>query len=117
MTLWGCRTKACRFSLKPLSGARAAQPNCCTSKSAYTNVQLVLNLLIMAFLLPCINAAIVVIKERGAATAAVMLSAVMVYAMALGRSTALSVSLAGDHVQLIRHYFSGRSAYVKRQTG
>ena len=53
-------------------------------KSAYTNVQLVLNLLIMAFLLPCINAAIVVIKERGAATAAVMLSSVMVYAMVLG---------------------------------
>ncbi len=53
-------------------------------KSAYTNVQLVINLLIMTFLLPCINAAIVVIKERGAATAAVMLSSVMLYAMVLG---------------------------------
>jgi len=53
-------------------------------KSTYTNVQLVINLLIMTFLLPCINAAIVVIKERGAATAAVMMSAVMVYSMMLG---------------------------------
>lgn len=53
-------------------------------KSAYTNVQLVINLLIMTFLLPCINSAIVVIKERGASTAAIMLSAVMVYAMMLG---------------------------------
>jgi len=53
-------------------------------KDAYTNTQMVLNLLIMAFLLPCINAAIVVIKERGAATAAAMLSAVMLYAMLLG---------------------------------
>jgi len=53
-------------------------------KSSYTNVQMVLNLLIMAFLLPCINAAIVVIKERGTATAAVMLSSVMLYALLLG---------------------------------
>jgi len=53
-------------------------------KSEYTNVQMVLNLLIMAFLLPCVNAAIVVIKERGAATATVMLSAIMLYAMVLG---------------------------------
>jgi ferrous iron transport protein B len=53
-------------------------------KSAYTNVQLVINLLIMTFLLPCMNATIVVIKERGAVAAAAMLSAVMVYAMLVG---------------------------------
>lgn len=53
-------------------------------KDAYTNVQLVINLLIMSFLLPCINAAIVVVKERGAATAAAMLSSVMLYAVAAG---------------------------------
>ena len=53
-------------------------------KSAYTNVQLVINLLVMAIMLPCINSAIVTIKERGATTAAVMMSAVMLYALVLG---------------------------------
>ncbi len=53
-------------------------------KDAYTNQQLVINLLVMTFLLPCLNSAIVVVKERGAATAAVMLSGVMIYSMALG---------------------------------
>jgi len=53
-------------------------------KSTYTNVQLVTNLLIMTFLMPCINSAIVVIKERGAATAAVIMSAVMLYSIILG---------------------------------
>jgi ferrous iron transport protein B len=53
-------------------------------KGAYTNVQLVINLLIMTFLLPCINAAIVVIKERGAATSAVMLCSVILYSLMLG---------------------------------
>lgn len=53
-------------------------------RDAYTNVQMVINLLIMTFLLPCINAAIVVVKERGAATAAAMICTVMVYAVILG---------------------------------
>jgi len=53
-------------------------------REAYTNVQMVINLLIMTFLLPCLNAAIVVIKERGAATGAAMLVSVMAYAIILG---------------------------------
>jgi ferrous iron transport protein B len=53
-------------------------------KDIYTNVQMVINLLVMAFLLPCINAAIVVIKERGLAPAVAMIGSVMLYAVLVG---------------------------------
>jgi ferrous iron transport protein B len=52
--------------------------------SVYDNVQLVVNLLVMTFLSPCINAAIVVFKERGVKTAIIMMGAVMIYAVVFG---------------------------------
>jgi len=50
----------------------------------YNHVQLVVNLLVMTFLSPCINATIVLIKERGLKTASSILLAVMVYAILIG---------------------------------
>lgn len=50
----------------------------------YTHLQLVVNLLVMTFLSPCINATLVLIKERGAKTATSILLAVMVYALFIG---------------------------------
>lgn len=50
----------------------------------YDNVQMVVNLLVMTFLLPCINATIVLFKERGTKTAAVILMSVVVYAIMMG---------------------------------
>jgi len=50
----------------------------------YTNVQLIINLLVMTFLTPCINAIIVLIKERGFRTAMALMLSVMVYAFAFG---------------------------------
>ncbi len=50
----------------------------------YTNVQLVINLLVMTFLTPCINAIIVLIKERGVRTALLLIMSVMTYAFIFG---------------------------------
>lgn len=50
----------------------------------YTHVQLVVNLLVMTFLSPCINATIVLIKERGLKTAASIIFSVMLYALLMG---------------------------------
>jgi len=50
----------------------------------YTNLQLVVNLLIMTFLTPCINAIIVLFKERGKKTAALIIVTVIIYAILMG---------------------------------
>lgn len=52
--------------------------------SLYDNVQLVVNLLVMTFLSPCMNATIVLFKERGGKAAAVILGSVMIYAVLIG---------------------------------
>ncbi len=50
----------------------------------YDNVQLVVNLLVMTFLTPCINASIVLFKERGPRVACTILVSAMFYALFVG---------------------------------
>ncbi len=50
----------------------------------YTNLQLVVNLLIMTFLTPCINAILVLFKERGQKTASLIIGTVIIYAILMG---------------------------------
>ena len=52
--------------------------------STYTNLQLVVNLLVMTFLTPCINAILVLFKERGQKTAVLIMGTVVVYAILMG---------------------------------
>ena len=52
--------------------------------SIYDNVQLVVNLLVMTFLSPCINATIVLFKERGTRVGVIIMATVMVYAILMG---------------------------------
>lgn len=52
--------------------------------SVYTNLQLVVSLLVMTFIAPCINSTIVLFKERGIRTATVIMITVMVYAVFMG---------------------------------
>jgi ferrous iron transport protein B len=52
--------------------------------SIYDNVQMVVNLLVMTFLLPCMNAAIVLFKERGGKVAVAIIGTVMIYAVLVG---------------------------------
>ncbi len=53
-------------------------------KGLYDNVQLVVNLLVMTFLTPCMNATVVLIKERGLKTASVIIGTVLLYAVIAG---------------------------------
>jgi ferrous iron transport protein B len=50
----------------------------------FDNLQLIVTLLVMTFVMPCINATIVIIKERGLGAAMVILSTVLVFAVAAG---------------------------------
>jgi len=51
---------------------------------SYTNLQLVVNLLVMTFIIPCLNATIVLFKERGIKVAAVICASVTIYAVVVG---------------------------------
>jgi ferrous iron transport protein B len=53
-------------------------------RGIYTNLQLVINLLVMTFLTPCLNAIIVLIKERGPKTAGILIFSVLSYAVIFG---------------------------------
>ena len=50
----------------------------------YSNLQLVVNLLVMTFVAPCLNAVIVLFKERGAQAASIIMITVVVYAFFVG---------------------------------
>nr|AFX88974.1 magnetosome protein [delta proteobacterium ML-1] len=52
--------------------------------TVFTNLQIVVNLVLMTFLAPCINATIVLFKERGARAGALILVTVTLYAILLG---------------------------------
>jgi ferrous iron transport protein B len=53
-------------------------------RSGYTNLQLVTTLLVMTSLSPCVNAVIVLAKERGARAAFLIIGSVSVYAIIMG---------------------------------
>ncbi len=52
--------------------------------TVYTNLQLVVSLLVMTFIAPCINAIIVLFKERGVRASVAIITAVTVYAIVVG---------------------------------
>jgi ferrous iron transport protein B len=52
--------------------------------NVYTNLQLVVNLLVMTFVAPCLNATIVLFKERGGRAGMIIIVAVTAYAIILG---------------------------------
>ncbi len=52
--------------------------------SVYNNLQLVVNLLVMTFLSPCLNAIMVLIKERGTKVGMTIIGIVMIYAVLMG---------------------------------
>ncbi len=63
--------------------------------SIYDNVQLVVNLLVMTFLTPCVNAIIVLFKERGGRATIAIMGTVMVYAIFVGSIVNHSCRLFG----------------------
>ncbi|MBF0111166.1 MAG: ferrous iron transporter B [Desulfamplus sp.] len=53
-------------------------------RDSYTNLQLVVNLIVMTFIAPCINAIIVLFKERGSKAGSIIMGTVIVYAILIG---------------------------------
>lgn len=61
----------------------------------FTHLQLVVNLLVMTLIAPCINAIIVLFKERGLKTGASILATGVVYAVAVGSLVNLACQALG----------------------
>ena len=53
-------------------------------KPSFTNLQLVVTLLVMTLMIPCVNSVIVLFKERGWRTSIGVLAGVFAYALLVG---------------------------------
>jgi ferrous iron transport protein B len=82
--LMGLPEKSVQVFIKTIIRREAGAAELDHLRGMYTNLQLVVNLLIMTFLTPCINAILVLFKERGQKTAAIIISTVIIYAILMG---------------------------------
>lgn len=53
-------------------------------RGMFNNIQIIVNLLLITFLMPCINAILVIVKERGLRVAVAICSFVLIYAILIG---------------------------------
>jgi ferrous iron transport protein B len=82
--LMGLPEKSVQVFIKTIIRREAGATELEHLSSVYTNLQMIVNLLIMTFLTPCINAIIVLFKERGKKTAAMIIAVIVVYAILMG---------------------------------
>ncbi|MEN8231429.1 MAG: ferrous iron transporter B [Thermodesulfobacteriota bacterium] len=83
-TLMGLPEKSLQVFIKTIIRRESGATELEHLRSGYTNLQLVVNLLIMTFLTPCINAILVLFKERGRKTATLIICTVITYAILMG---------------------------------
>jgi ferrous iron transport protein B len=83
-TMMGLPEKSVQVFIKTIIRRESGATELEHLRSSYTNLQLVVNLLVMTFLTPCINAIMVLFKERGRKTAVIILGAVITYAVLMG---------------------------------
>jgi ferrous iron transport protein B len=53
-------------------------------RGIFNNIQIIVNLLLITFLMPCVNAILVIVKERGAKVAVAICGFVLIYAILIG---------------------------------
>jgi len=80
----GLPEKSVQVFIKTIIRREAGATEIAHLSAVYDNVQMVVNLLVMTFLTPCLNAVIVLVKERGLKTAVTLLALVMTYAIFIG---------------------------------
>jgi ferrous iron transport protein B len=83
-TLMGLPEKSVQVFIKTIIRRESGATELEHLRHSYTNLQLVVNLLIMTFLTPCINAILVLFKERGRKTGTLIICSVITYAILMG---------------------------------
>ncbi len=87
--LLGLPDAAVQVFIKTLIRREAGATELSHLREVFSNVQLVVTLLVMTFLSPCVNAVLVLFKERGARVAGVLLVFVTVWAVVAGAAVSL----------------------------
>ncbi len=82
--LLGLPDKAIQVLIKTLIRRESGAAELHLVQESFDSVQLVVTLLVMTFLMPCLNAVIVIIKEHGLKAALVIMGGVMVYCVLAG---------------------------------
>ena len=82
--LLGLPEDAVRVFIKTVIRREAGAAELDRLRSGYTNLQLVISLLVMTLLIPCVNSLVVLFKERGLKASVVMLLSSTGYALIAG---------------------------------
>ncbi|MBF0546238.1 MAG: ferrous iron transporter B [Candidatus Riflebacteria bacterium] len=83
-TLLGLPENSVQVFIKTIVRRESGATELLNLSSGYTNLQLVVSLLVMTFMIPCLNATLALYKERGGKVALAIAGGVMVWAVALG---------------------------------
>ncbi|MBM4356146.1 MAG: hypothetical protein FJ109_20535, partial [Deltaproteobacteria bacterium] len=87
--LLGLPDEAVQVFIKTLIRREAGATELSHMQGGFSNVQLVVTMLVMTFLSPCVNAVMVLFKERGAKVAALLLTFVTVWAVLAGAAASI----------------------------
>ncbi len=92
---WGLPASAVQVFIKTLIRRENGVAELARIQGGFTGSQLLVTLLIMTFLMPCINATLMLFKERGPKTAMAILAVVLVYTTLAGGAVNYGLRLAG----------------------
>jgi len=84
--LLGLPDEAVQVFIKTIIRREAGATELSHMRGSFSNVQLVITMLVMTFLSPCVNAVLVLFKERGARVAGLLLAFVTVWALLAGKA-------------------------------
>ena len=83
-TVLGLPEKSIQVFIKTMIRRESGAAELQHLSGAYTNLQLVVNLLVMTLISPCVNAIIVLFKERGMRAGSTIVFTGVVYALIIG---------------------------------
>ena len=83
-TVMGLPEKSIQVFIKTMIRRESGAAELAHLSLVYTNLQIVVNLLVMTLMIPCVNATVVLFKERGMKAALAIMSAVTIYAIVVG---------------------------------
>ncbi len=92
---WGLPTESVQVFIKTMIRRENGVAELAHLKDGFTGNQMLITLLIMTFLMPCVNATFMLFKERGARVALVIIGTVLVYTTLVGGAVNFGLRLLG----------------------
>jgi ferrous iron transport protein B len=91
----GLPTQSVQVFIKTLIRRETGAAELSQLRGAFSNLQLVITLLVMTFLTPCVNALLVLVKERGIKISTMLIGTVSVYAILVGAALNFICTMLG----------------------